>query len=123
MSGRRLEVLVVDDDRDLAEELAALVTAYGHRAAVDHDGQSAFAAVHGEVFDLILMDINMPLWDGTRAAEAMGSLRPDARIVLMSGDEGAIARAGQGRLPVVTILTKPLDPAQIRGLLAAIAES
>lgn len=123
MSMRRLEVLVVDDDRELAEELAGLVQAAGHGVSVDHDGQNALAALHGGRFDLILMDINMPIWDGTRAAEAMGSLRPDTRIVLMSGDETAIERAEQRALPVVTILPKPLEPTLIRSLLSAIEET
>ncbi len=120
---RRLEVLVVDDDRELAEELAGLVQAAGHRVSVDHDGQNALAALHGGRFDLILMDINMPIWDGARAAEAMGSLRPDTRIVLMSGDEMAIERAEQRGLPIVTILPKPLEPTLIRNLLSAIEET
>ena len=67
-TGRRLRILVADDNRDAAHTLAMLLTLEGHDVRAVHDGIEALAM--GEEFlpQLVFLDIGMPLLDGYETA-------------------------------------------------------
>ncbi len=75
--GRRLRVLVVDDNVDAAQSLGLLLRAMGHEPVVAHDGARALAQVEGFHPDLALLDIGMPGMDGYELARR---LREDAAL-------------------------------------------
>ena len=72
-------VLVVDDDRDTADTLAALIGALGHESLAVYDGQQALAQVQVFAPDMVMLDIGMPGMDGyqtvanIRAAPKIGT--------------------------------------------------
>lgn len=69
-------VLIVDDDDAMANALAAAVMAYGGRALVAAGGIGAFAIPESWVPHIVILDIEMPEWDGFSTAKAMrGSIR------------------------------------------------
>lgn len=57
-------VLVVDDQPDILENIAAVLEAAGHRALMARDGLEALALLQKESVDLILADIAMPRMNG-----------------------------------------------------------
>ena len=63
-SVKRCRVLVVDDNRDIASGLAAVLKLLGCVTHVAHDGPSALAAVPSFDPDLALLDIGLPGMDG-----------------------------------------------------------
>lgn len=65
---RRLNVLVVDDNKDAAESLATLLRLLGHAAQVVYGGAAAIAKAETEHFDLMVLDINMPEPNGFETA-------------------------------------------------------
>jgi signal transduction histidine kinase/DNA-binding NarL/FixJ family response regulator len=68
---RPLRILLAEDveiNREVAEEL---LTRRGHRVTSVEDGRAALAAVEREKFDLVLMDVEMPVMDGLEAARAI----------------------------------------------------
>jgi CheY-like chemotaxis protein/HPt (histidine-containing phosphotransfer) domain-containing protein len=69
-----LRVLVAEDSK--ANQLVAvgMLEKMGHSARLASDGAEAIAAVEGEPFDLILMDVQMPEVDGFQAAAAIRTL-------------------------------------------------
>jgi PAS domain S-box-containing protein len=85
-NGRRLRVLVVDDNVDAAVALGRLMNVLGHEVAVVHDGPAALAAASAAAPDLILLDIGMPGMDGYEVAarlRAAGLTR--AALVALTG--------------------------------------
>ncbi len=66
--GRRLQVLVAEDNEVNVRLAVALLAKLGHTATVVGDGQAAVDAHARERFDLILMDVQMPLLGGMDAA-------------------------------------------------------
>jgi DNA-binding response OmpR family regulator len=92
-----VNVLVVDDDDDLRETLAALLSASGHHVAVAANGEVAlrWLANTSELPDVILLDWMMPRMDGLEFRKRQ---RQDARlaaipVVLMTAAHG-------GRVPL-----------------------
>ncbi len=59
-----LDVLVIDDNRELAQTTCWMLELVGHNARVAHDGVAALEAAGAQVPDAILLDIGMPGMDG-----------------------------------------------------------
>ena len=114
--------ILVTEDHDVNQVLATRVLSkLGHRVRIANNGREALAAVAGERFDLVLMDIQMPEMGGLEAAAAIRSLEAGtgARVPIialtanaMQGDRDACLAAGMD-----DYLTKPFSAAQIDALL------
>jgi two-component system response regulator HydG len=81
----RLSVLVVDDDRDLAESLADVFEARGHDVALAYSGESGLEIFREREFDIVFMDVKLPGMSGVETFFAFRQLKPDARVMMMTG--------------------------------------
>ncbi|HLI85603.1 MAG TPA: response regulator [Bryobacteraceae bacterium] len=111
-------ILIVDDDPAVYEFVAAAVRAMGLEAvcaANGWEGLAKFQASPGR-FDLVLTDVIMPFMDGNEMIRRIRRLRPDIRIICMTGTPGCVTEA-------VSVLYKPFQysslAASIRGCYAA----
>jgi DNA-binding NarL/FixJ family response regulator len=94
---RRPRLVVVDDDRQLAEELAGLFADVGYEVTgVAHAAMQGIDLVDRTRPDVVIMDIRMEGMSGTEAAHVLRHRHPDVPVVLLSAynDEG-IVRAAQ----------------------------
>jgi signal transduction histidine kinase/ActR/RegA family two-component response regulator len=80
--GRKMKVLVVDDNQDAADSLAALLEIDGFDVRAVYDGAAAVAATAQSQPDMIIMDLGMPGMDGYETARAIRQ-RPGAERILM----------------------------------------
>ena len=69
----RRRVLVVDDNHDAADSLAMLLRLSGQDVRVAHDGPSALDAAEDFRPELVLLDIGLPAWTGTKWPGGCGS--------------------------------------------------
>jgi DNA-binding response OmpR family regulator/tetratricopeptide (TPR) repeat protein len=81
------EVLIVEDDRELARLCARALEGQGYAVRQVHDGITALQAVETHAPDLILLDLLLPKKDGRAVLTALTSLERTAEIpvVVMSG--------------------------------------
>jgi CheY-like chemotaxis protein len=109
-------ILVVDDNVDAAETLAALLELQGHRVAVAHDGEGALQRVRESVPDTVLLDLGMPGMDGYEVARALrdNPSTRGARIIAVSGYGRAEDRARTRQAGFDMHLIKPVDPEGLR---------
>ena len=80
-SARSQRILVVDDVAANQELSAAMLSRGGHEVSIASNGREALAAVQKQDFDLILMDIQMPIMDGMTATKLIRLLPGKARSV------------------------------------------
>ena len=80
-------ILVVDDEADVREVAAAILTKHGYRVITCADGVEAIALFIERSAEIraVVSDINMPNLDGHALATVVHDLRPDMKIVVMTG--------------------------------------
>ncbi|WP_153111004.1 response regulator [Propionivibrio limicola] len=64
-------ILIVEDERKLASNIASYLEAFGFRTTMLHDGQGVVAAVSGGGFDAVLLDWLLPDVDGLTLCQAL----------------------------------------------------
>jgi len=113
-----LRVLVVDDNRDAAESLAALLEVLGHAVQTTFCGEDALEAIAARCPDVVLLDIGMPGMDGHEVARRIRALAVAVQpyIVAVTGwgqpaDKDRTAAAGIDRHLVKPIATAELHRA------------
>jgi signal transduction histidine kinase/ActR/RegA family two-component response regulator len=119
--GRKMQVLVVDDNRDAADSLAALLEIDGFDAHAVYDGASAIQLAAELAPDMIIMDLGMPGMDGYETARAIRQ-RPGAERILMValtgwGQNDARRRTGEAGFDYH--LVKPVELEQLVRLAGA----
>ncbi|WP_280151182.1 response regulator [Piscinibacter sp. XHJ-5] len=118
---RGARVLVVDDEREIAEVLRDILVHAGHRVAMAHSGAQALAHLDTHGADLVLTDLKMPGMDGPALYREIRSRHPHLlqRVIAITGDTlGTVARefVEATRVPVID---KPFAPQEV---LARVAE-
>jgi len=129
--GRKLSILVAEDNEINALLIRSLLTKLGHRAVIAGDGEQAVqswlaADTDGVPFDLVLMDVQMPVRDGIaasrqiRAQESARSARRTPILALtantLAEDREACFAAGMDG-----VLIKPVDRDKLVEVLADVA--
>jgi two-component system CheB/CheR fusion protein len=108
-------VLIVDDNRDLADSMALLLSAEGHEVQVTYDGRSTLDRVREFVPRVALIDVSLPDMDGIEVARRLRQnerLR-DTRIIAVSGYSDHDLARWHGDNHFDGHLTKPVDVQQL----------
>ena len=78
-------ILIVDDDRELAESLAHFVETNGHEVTIASNGQEAVDCHRTTQYDVTVMDVRMPVMNGVDSFFAIRAIKPQARVVMTTG--------------------------------------
>jgi DNA-binding response OmpR family regulator len=78
-------ILIVDDDRDLAESLGDVLEARGYAVELAGSGEEGVARFRQRDFDLVFTDVKLPGMNGVESFFAFRKIKPDAKVVMMTG--------------------------------------
>lgn len=116
-----MRIMLVEDDRPLAEALTTLLVAAGYAVDTIHDGASAEALAAVERFDLVILDLNLPEMDGLSVLRALRARSDDAAVMILTARGAPEDRVRGLNLGADDYLTKPFDVAEfearVRSLL------
>jgi signal transduction histidine kinase/ActR/RegA family two-component response regulator len=120
--GRRLRILLVDDDPVLIKSLQDTLQQDGHVIAVAHGGQAGIDAVtssvaRGERFDIVITDLGMPQVDGRKVAAAIKEISPATPVILLTGWGQRLIADNDTPAHVDKVLSKPPRLAEVRTAL------
>ncbi len=104
--------VIVDDNRDLAEDLGEILHDAGFEVSVFSDPQVAVTSCESLSFEVAVLDLRMPGMDGVELFRALARAHPETRFILMSAfaEDHRIEQAmAEG---VRQVLCKPLVVAE-----------
>jgi CheY-like chemotaxis protein len=109
------KVLVVDDDRVIADTLAVILGQSGYEAAAVYSGTAAVEHARAVRPDLIISDVIMPDMNGIEAAISIRQFLPKTKILLFSGQAATADLLENARKQghEFEILAKPVHPADL----------
>ncbi len=111
-------ILIVDDDASLCQTMSIVLKRNGYSVTTVKDGPEAIKRVSETDFDMIFMDIKMPLMNGVEAYRSIQKIRPQAEVVVMMtaySVEDLIQEALQ--VGAREILHKPLNMEKVIALV------
>jgi PAS domain S-box-containing protein len=108
------KILVVDDNRDVAELMLESLTALGYDVRVAFDGPSALAIVEHFTPDIALLDIGLPVMDGHELAGRMHAKVADTRFIAITGYGQETDRIRSREAGFALHLVKPVDIATLQ---------
>jgi DNA-binding response OmpR family regulator len=112
-AGDRLPlVLVVDDERVIADTLTTILSRSGFNAITAYDGETALALAKATPPDLLISDVVMPGMTGVDLAIALTHAIPTCKVLLFSGQAATLDLLEKARESGhdFTTLTKPVHP-------------
>ncbi|HEX4110906.1 MAG TPA: response regulator [Stellaceae bacterium] len=115
-SNRSLRVLLVEDNKINQQVARAIMSKAGHTVEIAGNGEDAVVAVRAAPFDVVLMDIQMPVMDGVQATAQIRALPPPVCMVpIIALTAHAMVGARQQYLEagMDDYLSKPLSPAAL----------
>ncbi len=112
-------VLVVDDERLVADTITEILKLYDFRAVAAYGGRSALELAKKIEPDYLLTDVRMPEMNGVELAIAVKNLLPKTKVLLFSGHAGVsdiITQAGQ-QGHEFELVSKPIHPEKLIEIL------
>ena len=105
----KISVLVVDDNIDFCTTMSFTLRYKGYDVATAADGQETVEMVKKQPFDIIFMDVKMPVMNGVEAFLEIKKIRPESRVMMITAYavEDLIEEAVKGG--IYGVMFKPLD--------------
>ena len=102
-------VLVVDDSQGICQTMSMILRRKGFDVSCAADGPAAVEKVREKPFDAVLLDIRLPGMDGVEVHKRIRSLRPSARVAMMTAYAVEDRVRDAVRDGAETVFYKPLD--------------
>jgi CheY-like chemotaxis protein len=102
-----MEIMIVDDEPQVAEVLAKSLSRQGHRATVVHSGEEALRLLRGWAPDAMFLDVSMPGMTGLDVMAEVKRLRPGLAVVVITGHATPDEVEDVKRLGAVDVIAKP----------------
>lgn len=115
-----LEILIAEDNRSNRDLLVRILSRLGHRTDVVGNGRDAVSAVEQRAYDLVLMDVRMPVMNGIQALQAIRAMPGPASnlpIVAITADAMRGDREKHLELGFTESISKPIDRKHLNRVL------
>jgi PAS domain S-box-containing protein len=114
-----LRILLVDDDSLVQTALCAQMRRLGHAVVIANNGQEALDKLRdGLEFDLVLLDIDMPVLSGGETLPRLRALRPALPVIIETGNMGEQVEDLARAFADVSVLGRPFSLSELKAALA-----
>ncbi len=119
---KSLRILFADDETALQELMSIELPRMGHEVTVCPDGSTAAAALERNVYDCMIVDLDMPGLNGIEVIERAKELAPDTEAVVLTGKSSLDSAIAALRYGAFDYLTKPCRLIELKSLLERVAQ-
>ncbi|MBI4908181.1 MAG: response regulator transcription factor [Acidobacteria bacterium] len=113
-------ILIVEDEPDIAMVLQADLRVEGYDTEIANDGESAIRRAKDDRWDLILLDVMLPLRDGFEVCREIRRARVKTRIILLTAKTQEAEKVMGLELGADDYVTKPFSPRELRARIRAV---
>ena len=115
-----MRILITEDDASLAEGLQVALTREGHAVDWVSNGAQADQALMDGMFDLVILDLQLPKLDGYEVLRRLRLRNASARVLILSGREGSSEKARGLDLGADDYLAKPFSLVELQARVRAL---
>ncbi len=117
-----MNILVIDDEIQVAQVLADAVRQQGHEVNVAHDGEEGLVLVSRGLPDAVFLDVRLVGLSGIEVLRRIRRIDPALPVILITGHAVGAEFDEARRLGVVDIIEKPFILKQLSDALGALQE-
>jgi DNA-binding NtrC family response regulator len=116
---KKKQILVIDDDGQIQELLQMFLQNNGCEVATASTGEKGLAKARKCNFDLVLLDIILPDFDGVSVLKNLKKISPSASVLMITGGNDIDIAESCLREGAVDYITKPFDFEYLRTTVLA----
>jgi DNA-binding NtrC family response regulator len=117
------KVVVIDDEESVCWAFEKFLTGEGHEVATAATAEEGLSLLEKDGADIVFLDVRLPKMDGLAALERIRELHPGIYVVVITAHGTMDTAIEAVRRGAFDYLTKPLELAQISGVISRILES
>ncbi len=102
-----MNILIVDDEPEVAEVLARSLSRQGHRTTIANSGEAALSLIRQSAPDAMFLDVSMPGMNGLDVLAEVKQTRPSLAVVVITGHATPDEVEEVKRLGAVDVIPKP----------------
>lgn len=103
------KVLLVDDEKDFLESMSERMRLRGMDVTTSSSAKEALEAIENDVFDAVVLDIQLPEMDGMAVLKKIKTKHPEAQVILLTGHASLEKGVEAIKIGASDYLEKPAD--------------
>ncbi len=107
-------ILVVDDEPNLLVTISRILSRHGYRVLTANNGAEALDALHRDVIDVMITDLNMPVMDGMTLLREVADLEAKPSTVVLTGYGTIQSAVDAMKHGAADYLIKPCNPDELK---------
>jgi len=101
------KILLVDDEDQFRTTLAKRLTARGYEVIDIDNGEDSIKAARHENPEVVILDQNMPDWDGIKTLRELKKIRPELQVIMLTGHGSVELARVSGQHDIFAFMQKP----------------
>lgn len=102
-------ILIADNDSEIRESLSAVLSENGFNCIRAADGEEVLRKIKEDNFDILIVDIRLPKWDGIQLLDKLSKISPKTMTMMITASATVETAIEALRKGAVDYLIKPLD--------------
>ena len=104
-----VKILIAEDEKNLRKVLVSELSAEGYDVVEADDGKKAVEVLQKDDYDVVLLDMNMPVLGGIEVLKKMKALEIPTEVIILTGNVTLTTAVEAMKLGAYDYLTKPFN--------------
>lgn len=114
MAEKNKQILIVDDEENVRRLLLKVLSKEGYQVETAGNGQEALEKLNETRFDLVIMDIRMPIMDGMEAFHIIREKHPEVIVIMMTAFTSVDTAINAMKLGAYNYISKPFNISEVK---------